>query len=193
MVRHSGFYEFHSCALCREVSRRELFAKIPSLPLRRGITFFQSLPKIHDHVGEDWNLQMRWKVKVYGVWKLPFCHYRAINLTQSWVCFTYRFLYEFVYIVFRDLWIPPQGTWNSSPAAFVLPLTYIAQWVGFLERHNTYLGVFSDGFLSCSVARSCKPIKCILKTMLRRCYQNESVRKKQTIDPAAPDCDTLLE
>jgi len=33
VARHSGLYKFHSCALCREVSRRKLFAKIPSLPL----------------------------------------------------------------------------------------------------------------------------------------------------------------
>ena len=32
LARHSGLYDFHSCSLCREVSRRELFPKIPSLP-----------------------------------------------------------------------------------------------------------------------------------------------------------------
>jgi len=40
-IQRSGstyrIYEFNSCALCREVSRRELFAKIPSLPLALGI------------------------------------------------------------------------------------------------------------------------------------------------------------
>jgi len=30
LARHSDFYEFHSCALCRIVSRREFFAKILS-------------------------------------------------------------------------------------------------------------------------------------------------------------------
>jgi len=47
-ARYSELYEFHSCALCHEVSRRELFAKIPSLPLALGIAFFQSLSKIDD-------------------------------------------------------------------------------------------------------------------------------------------------
>ena len=47
---HSGFYRFHSCALGREVPRRELNTKIPSLPLVFRILFFQSLPKIHDHM-----------------------------------------------------------------------------------------------------------------------------------------------
>jgi len=31
--RHSKFCSFYNCALCREVSHRELFAKTPSLPL----------------------------------------------------------------------------------------------------------------------------------------------------------------
>ena len=41
VTRHSGLYEFHSCALCREVSNRELFAKITSLPLVFEIALFQ--------------------------------------------------------------------------------------------------------------------------------------------------------
>jgi len=40
VARHSGLYEFHNCALCREVSHRELVAKIPSLPLALEIAIF---------------------------------------------------------------------------------------------------------------------------------------------------------
>ena len=43
----SKVYELHSYALSREVSRFELFAKIPSLPVEIGKTHFQSLLKIH--------------------------------------------------------------------------------------------------------------------------------------------------
>jgi len=49
VFRCLGLYEFHSCALCLEVSHRELFAKIPPLPLLLGMAHFQSLPEIHDH------------------------------------------------------------------------------------------------------------------------------------------------
>jgi len=45
VVPLSGLYEFHICTLCREVARRELFAKIPSLPF----ALFLSLLNIHDH------------------------------------------------------------------------------------------------------------------------------------------------
>ena len=52
-IRKSGstfvVLRISSCALCREVSRRELFAKIPSLPLALEIILFKSLPEIHDH------------------------------------------------------------------------------------------------------------------------------------------------
>jgi len=39
LARHSGLGEFHSCALRRQASQRELIAKIPSLPLALGIAF----------------------------------------------------------------------------------------------------------------------------------------------------------
>jgi len=41
-------YEFHSCALCVEVSHDEHFAKIPFMLLILEIALFQTLPKIHD-------------------------------------------------------------------------------------------------------------------------------------------------
>jgi len=49
MALHSGFYEYHSCTLCREVPHLGLYPKVPSLPLAPEITFFQSIFKIHDH------------------------------------------------------------------------------------------------------------------------------------------------
>jgi len=50
VTRDSGFYEFHSCALCREVSHRELFAKIPSLQF--VLSTFSVIPMT---IGEDLN------------------------------------------------------------------------------------------------------------------------------------------
>jgi len=49
VTRHLELCEFHSCALCREVSRCELFAKTPPQPLALKITLFQSLPTVHHH------------------------------------------------------------------------------------------------------------------------------------------------
>ena len=56
VAQHSELYEFQSCALCRKVSHRELFAKSQFLPLALGIALFQSLPKIHDH---KWGSEQR--------------------------------------------------------------------------------------------------------------------------------------
>jgi len=47
VASRSGFYEFHSCTLCREVPHRELFSTILSLLLALEIALYQSLPKIH--------------------------------------------------------------------------------------------------------------------------------------------------
>jgi len=50
-----------------------------------------------------------------------------------------RFLHQSVYqspcSAFRHLWIPPQDTSTSLPAA--VPLTCSVHWLGFLGRHNT--------------------------------------------------------
>jgi len=51
-ARHSGLCEFHNCAFCREVSRRELFTK-KSLPLVK-IALFWSLARFMT-IGEDGN------------------------------------------------------------------------------------------------------------------------------------------
>ena len=48
-ARHSGHYEFHCWAFCREASHRKVFVKVPSLPLAREIIFLQSLPTVNEH------------------------------------------------------------------------------------------------------------------------------------------------
>ena len=58
LVWHSGFYGFHNYALCREVSHRERFANIPSLPFVLLAVFFQLSPKIYDNGwgSEQWSI-----------------------------------------------------------------------------------------------------------------------------------------
>jgi len=48
VARHSGLYEFHICALFRQVSSRERFTNIQTLALELRIVFLQSLAKILD-------------------------------------------------------------------------------------------------------------------------------------------------
>ena len=81
MVRHSGRYEFHYCALCREFSHRQLFAKIPSLRLVLGIVFVRTLLKIHDNRSAS-------EQRPIKNWRFPFCNNRAITANQKCVCFT---------------------------------------------------------------------------------------------------------
>jgi len=46
---HPGLYGFQTCVLCYELSHRELFANIPSLPFILLAVFFQASPKIYDY------------------------------------------------------------------------------------------------------------------------------------------------
>jgi len=84
----SGFYEFHSCELCREVSHRELFTKVSSLLLVLEIALFQSLHNIHDH--SYWNRNMdRFKNwQLCDGWMLPFYEHGTMKLTQYCVWLT---------------------------------------------------------------------------------------------------------
>ena len=65
--------------------------KIPSLPLLPEIALFHSLPKIREHVwgSEKKRLENGW---FFSVGKLPFCDYRALNLTQNCLCFTNQWI-----------------------------------------------------------------------------------------------------
>ena len=90
---------------------------------------------------------------------------------------------------------------NFSTCCSVLPLTCRIHCLGFLERHNTSIFlnlILVPGpatFHSSLVARSRKPIKYILKSLWRECKpsQYQVVRQKQTVDPAAPNRDTLVD
>ena len=86
-TRHAGFHGYQTCALCHEVSHRELLANVPYLPFVLLIVFFQSPPKIHGHT---WWSEQRpiYKLKALRSFKLPFRQHGAIKLKQNCVCFT---------------------------------------------------------------------------------------------------------
>ena len=64
VARHSGFYEFYSCALCRYVSHHELFEKISSLPFSLKIAISVIGPRFNDH---------RWGPEQTPIQKLKLC------------------------------------------------------------------------------------------------------------------------
>ena len=92
---HPGLYRFLTCALCHEVSHRELFANNSALPFVVLPAFFQSSHKIRDHRwGRNKDQFKNWKL--CGLWKLLFRHHGAIKLTQNCVCFTNPHINPFV-------------------------------------------------------------------------------------------------
>ena len=93
----SGLYEFRSCALCCEVSHRELFAKIPSLTLALEITLIpsiiQPLLKISDH---------RWGSKQKPIWKLTALRFLKASVSSpqtdkahTELCLVYQSMYQY--------------------------------------------------------------------------------------------------
>jgi len=160
---HSGLYELHSCALRREASRRELFAKSH---LTKYIT-----------TGGDGKSPIE-NFKLCSVWKLLFYNHGAMKFYQS--------VHQSPCSVLPHSWKPPQGAWPSPPAAVYCRLlaAYIALgfWRDIIPR-----------FLTALVARSWKLIKCTLKTLFRRCTKYQIVHKKQTVNPASSYIDIVFE
>ena len=111
VARHTRTYEFHSCALCREVSRRDLSTKIPSLPLVLAIAHLHALPKI---TGYSW-VSEHWHIGVFK--KFPFRDHGTIKHTQCYIGFTKAI--PCINLLFSPYvnCEYPCGTWPSWPAA----------------------------------------------------------------------------
>ena len=123
--RHSGFYEFNSCALGDAVNS----TKIPFLPLVLGIIFFQS-----------WQL--------CGVWKLPFCGYRPIKPTQKFVFFNIPCINLLVLPSFTCEYRPRYL--NLSRYCSVCPRTCRVHYLRFLKTDEIwYLGWEVDRSSAC--------------------------------------------
>jgi len=159
VAQHSGFYAFQNCALCREVSHHELFAKIPSLPLVLHLRYYIGHYPRFMTIGKDRNKDQFQNWQLYSVWKLPFCDHRAIKLpfcdhraiklTQNCIYLTNPCYQS----VFRHSWISCQDT-NFFTCYSVLPLapyTALCFWRDTIPRRS------SAGVHSCSVSRSRKP------------------------------------
>jgi len=115
--------------------------------------------------GEDRKNDQFKNWKLCGLWKLPFRHHGAITLTQKCVWFTNPCINSFV---------PTSVTREYHPK--VLERLHLLQCISahlkntlpWASWETQYLNLFSAEFRSCLVARSRKPTKCVLKTLLRR-------------------------
>jgi len=136
--RHSGFYEFNSCALGDAVNS----TKIPFLPLVLGIIFFQS-----------WQL--------CGAWKLPFCDYRPIKPTQKFVFFNNPCINLLVLPSFTCEYRPRFWTCPGTVVYVHVLAGYTTLDFWRLTRYDILVGLCSTGFHFSLVARSWKPIKCM--------------------------------
>jgi len=126
--------------------------------------------------GEDRNKDRFNDWKLCTPWKLPFFNQGAIKFTQNCVCFTNLCI---------NLFVPTSVTREYHPKVFerLHPLQCISAHLqhtlplGVLR--DTYLNLFSADCRSCLVARSIKPIQCVLKTLLRRSMHAVTIRPQK--------------
>jgi len=122
---------------------------------------------------EDRNKVLLKNWKLCGLWKLPFRHHGAIKLTQNCVCFINPCINPI---------LPTCVTREYNPK--VLERLYLLQcisahlqktlpWVSWVTQ---YLNLFG----SCLIARNRKPIKCVLKTLLRRFMHAVPIHPQKT-------------
>ena len=119
-------------------------------------------------IGKDWNKDRFNNWQLCGVCKLPFCDHRAINFTQNCVSFTNPCI-SLLTLYLPSLVSAKPRYFNFSTCCSVLPLTCSIDCIGFVEKHSIMVFLLRADFHSGSVARSRKPIKCMLNTLLRRC------------------------
>jgi len=132
VVPHSGLCEFHSCALCREVSHHGLIAKIPLCHLHLRYCFCHCLRfKI---IGKDQNIDRFKNWQFYGA-GLSFCDHRAISLMKNCVIFSNPSI---------NLIAPPSviRKYHYYALEFLhllqcIPLTCGIHCLWFVERYNT--------------------------------------------------------
>jgi len=107
--------------------------------------------------GEDWTKDWFKNWKLCSLWKLPFRHHEPIKLTQNCVRFTNPCINPSV---------PTLITCEYHPK--ILERLHLQQCISAHLWESQHLNLFSAEFRSCSVARSGKPIKFLLKTLLKR-------------------------
>jgi len=139
--------------------------------------------------GEDRNKD-RLK-KLFGLWKPPFRHHGVIKLRQNWVCFTDPCI---------SLYFPTSITREYHPK--LLERLHLLECISahlqntlpWASWETQYLNLFSADFSSCLVARSRNQSN----ACWRPCWEDprmqyQFVREKQTVHPAAPNSDTLVD
>ena len=139
--------------------------------------------------GEDRNKDPFKNWKLCGLWKLPFRHQRALKLTESCVCFTNPCINPFVPTsVTREYYLKKLRRLNplqiiSAHLQTTLPW---ASW----ETSIFLVLIFVPAWSPAAENRS--------NASWRPCWEDprvqyQFIRKKQTVHPAVPNSDTLVD
>jgi len=130
-------------------------------------------------------------VCTFGIdsWNNSHC-YIATTLSQNCVCLTHPCM---------KLLVPSSVTRKYHPVPELFHLlqynsigAYLVRTLPWHSGETQYLGSSSAFFHSDLVARCSKPIKYMLNALFGEWKQDQILRKKQTVDPAASDCFTFI-
>ena len=141
--------------------------------------------------GEDRNKKRFKDWKLCGLWKLPFHHHGAIKLRQNCPCFTHTCV---------NLFVPTSVTRKYHPKVLERLLllqcisAHLQNILPWTSWEIQYLNLFSADFRSCLVVHRIKPIRYVLKTLLRRSTHAVPIRpQKQTVHSAVPKSDIVVD
>jgi len=126
-----------------------------------------------------------------GLWKLPFRYHGAIKVTQNCVCLSIHVsipLFRLLSLVNTT----PRYL-NVSNCCSVFPLTCRIHCLGCFERHNTSILLVLIFVPACSHAAENRSNACWRPCWEDPHMQYQFVRKKQTVNPAVPNSDTLVD
>ena len=168
VARHSQYHGFHSCVL-----RREHFVKthLHRVYLRcHSFSHYYTQDFMNVGKHEDRNTGWFKNWHLCGVSKLLFYDHGTMKPTQYFTdpC------YLSPCCAFDHSWIPLRSTRTSWPATVHFRSLAGRTDLVFLDRQSTS-GLFRADFHSSIFARRCKPIKCMLNTLFRRCKQRQTV------------------
>ena len=141
-----------------------------------------------EHRNKDWFK----KLKVLHSLKAPVSSPRS-SKAHAELRLLYQSVYQPLFSDFRHSWTPPQGTWMSPPSAVNFRSLAENTALGRLKRHNT--SIFLELIFVPSWSHAAENQS---NASWRPCFEDQRVqyqfvRKKQTVHPAVPSSNTLLE
>ena len=190
VAAHSGLNDFHSCALCCKVSRRELFAKCHLYRLYWRL-------QLYSHDAKFMTIRENQNRDRFKIWQFAVFESSCFVATERWnsrrIAFALPFRESICLFRLPSLANATPRYLNLSTCCGLFPLTcsvYWLHWLWILEEHNTspvLVRIFIPAWWLSVETRTCD----CWKPRSEDASSAKSPAIKQTKDPATSNRDTL--